>query len=203
VVLRTNADPNLLRFAIDNTAGFAPDPDADIISGLKAGDKTALSTLMERHMSVIYNQAYYMLGDQMAAEDITQTVFMKTWQNIGKWQMGQAKLLTWMRRVTTNACLDQLRKKKPIYSNVVPDIQDTADTPFEALSRQNQSDIIKAALQKLSDKQRAAVTLSYYQGLSQREGAAVMDISEGAYESLLVRGRKALKTLLKKNMMEI
>jgi len=187
VVLRTNADPNLLRLAIDNTAGFAPDPDADIISGLKAGDKTALSTLMERHMSVIYNQAYYMLGDQMAAEDITQT----------------AKLLTWMRRVTTNACLDQLRKKKPIYSNVVPDIQDTADTPFEALSRQNQSDIIKAALQKLSDKQRAAVTLSYYQGLSQREGAAVMDISEGAYESLLVRGRKALKTLLKKNMMEI
>ncbi len=154
-------------------------------------------------MTTLYNQAYYMLGDQMAAEDITQTVFMKTWQNIETWKAGQAKLITWMRHVTTNACLDQLRKKKPVYSDVIPDIEDTADTPFDALSRQNQSDVIKAALQELSDRQRAAVTLSYYQGLSQREGAAAMDITEGAYESLLVRGRKTLKTILKTKMMEV
>jgi len=154
-------------------------------------------------MTTLYNQAYYMLGDQMAAEDITQTVFMKTWQNIETWKAGQAKLITWMRRVTTNACLDQLRKKKPVYSDIIPDIEDTADTPFDALSRQNQSDVIKAALQELSDRQRAAVTLSYYQGLSQREGAAAMDITEGAYESLLVRGRKTLKTILKTKMMEV
>lgn len=154
-------------------------------------------------MTTLYNQAYYMLGDQMAAEDITQTVFMKTWQNIETWKAGQAKLITWMRRVTTNACLDQLRKKKPIYSDIIPDIEDQADTPFEALSRQNESDVIKAALQELSDRQRAAVTLSYYQGLSQREGAAAMDITEGAYESLLVRGRKSLKTILKTKMVEV
>ena len=154
-------------------------------------------------MTTLYNQAYYMLGDQMAAEDITQTVFMKTWQNIETWKAGQAKLITWMRRVTTNACLDQLRKKKPVYSDIIPDIEDKADTPFDALSRQNQSDVIKAALQELSDRQRAAVTLSYYQGLSQREGAAAMDITEGAYESLLVRGRKSLKTILKTKMMEV
>ena len=154
-------------------------------------------------MTTLYNQAYYMLGDQMAAEDITQTVFMKTWQNIETWKAGQAKLITWMRRVTTNACLDQLRKKKPIYSDIIPDIEDQADTPFDALSRQNQSDVIKAALQELSDRQRAAVTLSYYQGLSQREGAAAMDITEGAYESLLVRGRKSLKTILKTKMVEV
>ena len=101
-------------------------------------------------MTTLYNQAYYMLGDQMAAEDITQTVFMKTWQNIETWKAGQAKLITWMRRVTTNACLDQLRKKKPIYSDVIPDIEDTADTPFDTLSRQNQSDVIRAALQAVS-----------------------------------------------------
>lgn len=138
----------------------------------------------------------------MAAEDIAQMVFLKTWQNIKTWQPGRAKLITWMRRVATHACLDDLRKKKPIYSDNVPDVVDTVDTPFDALSRKGQSETIKAALQKLSDKQRAAVTLSYYQGLSQREGAAVMDISEGAYESLLVRGRKALKTLLNPNMLE-
>jgi len=192
----------LLRVAVDNTVKGSSDPDADLIFGLQAGDKAALSALMERHMTTIYNQAYYMLGDQMAAEDIAQMVFLKTWQNIKTWQPGRAKLITWMRRVATHACLDDLRKKKPIYSDNVPDVVDTVDTPFDALSRKGQSETIKAALQKLSDKQRAAVTLSYYQGLSQREGAAVMDISEGAYESLLVRGRKALKTLLNPNMLE-
>ena len=104
-----------------------------------------------------------------------------------------------MRRVNTNACLDQLRKKKPLYSDVVPEIEDSADTPFEALSRQNQSEAIKSALQKLPDRQRAAVTLSYYQELTQKEGASIMSISEKAYESLLVRGRKSLKLLLKES----
>lgn len=196
----------MLQIAVDNTApkgrGTANDPDADLIAGLKAGDKIALSKLMERHMSTIYNQAYYMLGDQTAAEDMTQTVFLKTWQNIKTWKSGNAKLVTWMRRVTTNACLDQLRKKKPIYTDNVPEVVDRADTPFEALSRKDQSKRVKTALQKLSDKQRSAVTLSYYQGLSQRDGAAAMDISEGAYESLLVRGRKALKIILNSKDME-
>lgn len=138
----------------------------------------------------------------MSAEDISQSVFLKTWQGISKWEPGQAKLITWMRRVATNACLDHLRKKKPIYTDTVPEVVDLADTPFEALSRQNQSDRMKTALQKLSDRQRMAVTLSYYQELNQREGAAAMDISEGAYESLLVRGRKALKVILENDRVE-
>ena len=193
----------MLRLAVNNTADGSNDPDADIISGLQAGDKTAFSKLMDRHMKTLYNQAYYMLGDVMAAEDITQTVFLKTWQNINEWKSGNAKLLTWMRRVNTNACLDQLRKKKPLYSDVVPEIEDSADTPFEALSRQNQSEAIKSALQKLSGRQRAAVTLSYYQELTQKEGASIMSISEKAYESLLVRGRKSLKLLLKESLRDI
>lgn len=193
----------MLRLAVNNTAKGSADPDADIISGLQTGDKAALSKLMDRHMKTLYNQAYHMLGDSMAAEDITQTVFLKTWQNINDWKSGNAKLLTWMRRVTANACFDQLRKKKPIYSDMVPEIEDSADTPFDALSRQNQNEIVKAALQKLPDRQRAAVTLSYYQELTQKEGASVMSITEKAYESLLVRGRKSLKLLLKESLRDI
>ena len=122
---------------------------------------------------------------------------------INGWKSGNAKLLTWMRRVTTNACFNQLRKKKPVYTDIVPEIEDSADTPFDALSRQNQNKIIKAALQKLPDRQRAAVTLSYYQELTQKEGAGVMNITEKAYESLLVRGRKSLKLLLKESLKDI
>ena len=174
----------------------AIDPDADLIFGLRAGDERALSSLMDRHVNAIHKLAFYMLGDQMAAEDITQSVFLKTWTHMPTWQTGQAKLLTWMRRVATNACLDALKKKKPIYTDDVPDVNDEADTPFEALARAQQRQYVQAALGALPDNQRAAVTLSYYQGVSQKEGAAILEISEGAYESLLVRARKNLKARL-------
>lgn len=172
------------------------DPDADLIFGLKAGDERALAGLMDRHMQTIHKQAFYMLGDQMAAEDVTQTVFLKTWENMSDWQAGKAKLITWMRRVTRNTCLDILKKKKPIYTDTVPDMEDEADTPFENLSQLEQSERVGAALDQLPDNQRMALTLSYYQGVSQREGSSIMEISESAYESLLVRARKALKVIL-------
>ena len=147
-------------------------------------------------MSSIHKMAFYMLGDQMAAEDVTQTVFLKTWEQAKSWEPGTAKLLTWMRRVTRNACLDILKKKKPIYTDSVPDVEDTSNSPFESLSQTEQSNRIGAALAQLRENQRTALTLSYYQGVSQREGAMIMEISEGAYESLLVRARKALKIIL-------
>jgi len=155
-----------------------------------------LAGLMDRHMKTIHKLCFYMLGDQMAAEDITQSVFLKTWVHIPNWQPGRAKLLTWMRRVATNACLDVLKKKKPIYTDTVPDMSDEADTPFQALEKVQQSDYVKAALGRLPDNQRAVLTLSYYQGVSQKEGSSIMDMSESAYESLLVRARKSLKRTL-------
>ena len=179
------------------------DPDADLIFGLKDGDKRALAGLMGRHMQTIHKQAFYMLGDQMAAEDVTQAVFLKTWEHMTVWQPGQAKLLTWMRRVTRNACLDILKKKKPIYTDIVPDIEDTANSPFETLSQNQRQARVGAALAQLPENQRAALTLSYYQSVSQREGARIMDISESAYESLLVRARKALKIILADEKIEV
>jgi len=185
----------MLTTPADNSAGVS-DPDADLIFGLKAGDERALAGLMDRHMQTIHKQAFYMLGEQMAAEDVTQTVFLKTWEHMNAWQAGPAKLITWMRRVTTNACLDILKKKKPIYTDTVPDMEDQAHSPFENLSQTERSQRVGAALSQLTDNQRAALTLSYYQGVSQREGSSIMEISESAYESLLVRARKALKIIL-------
>ena len=147
-------------------------------------------------MTTIHRLAFYMLGDQMIAEDVTQTVFLKTWEHMSGWQPGRAKLITWMRRVATNTCLDILKKKKPIYTDTIPDIEDNASSPFESLSQLEQSERVSAALHQLPDNQRAALILSYYQSVSQREGASIMEISESAYESLLVRARKALKVIL-------
>jgi len=147
---------------IHKNGAWVSDPDADLIYGLKSGDENALAGLMDRHMSAIHKQAFYMLGDQMAAEDVTQTVFLKTWERTKDWQAGQANLLTWMRRVTRNACLDILKKKKPIYTDTVPEMEDAAHSPFESLSETQRSYRVGVALAQLPENQRAALTLAYY-----------------------------------------
>lgn len=137
-----------------------------------------------------------MLGDLALAEDVAQSTFLKLWQKAPEWQSGNANLLTWMRRVATNDCLDRLRKKGPIYTDKVPEQNDTSPNGLDALEQADIAKHVQQALAQLPETQRAAITLSYYQGVSQKEGAEILGQNVKAYESLLSRGRKNLKTAL-------
>lgn len=180
--------------APDTAAGT--DPDADLIERIALGDKAAFSDLMSRHLSSIVALATHILGDRFAAEDVAQTVFLKTWQMIPRWQSGNARLLTWMRKVATNQCLDILRAKRDIYSDNLPEREDQAPSAQDYLENQDHAAQLREAMLNLPDRQRLALSLSYFQYVSQKEGAEIMDISEGAYESLLVRARKSLHNML-------
>jgi RNA polymerase sigma-70 factor (ECF subfamily) len=172
------------------------DPDNDLLLGLQNGQEAALSSLMDRHLKTITAIGFYMLGDASLAEDVAQTTFLKLWQTAPKWEPGKATLLTWMRRVATNDCLDRLRKKRPIYSDNIPEQTDTSPSPLQSLQIGQTEDYVRQALAQLSDNQRAAITLTYYQGVSQRDGAEIMGQNLKAYESLLSRAKKNLKTAL-------
>jgi RNA polymerase sigma-70 factor (ECF subfamily) len=173
------------------------DPDTDLLPGLMAGQEQALSKLMNRHLKTVTAIGYYMLGDAALAEDVAQSTFLKLWQKAPTWKTGQATLLTWMRRVATNDCLDRLRKKKPIYSDDVPEQIDGQADGLATLEQAETAKHVRLALSKLPEMQKAAMTLSYYQGVSQKEGAAILGYNEKAYESLLSRGRKNLKAALR------
>lgn len=173
-----------------------PDPDSDLLPGLRVGDETALATLLDRHLNTVTALGYYMLADASLAEDVAQSTFLKLWQIAPKWKPGQASLLTWMRRVATNDCLDRLRKKGPIYSDHVPDRADDHDSALERLEKNETIEAVRRALAELPARQRAAITLSYYQQLSQKDGAAILEQSVKSYESLLSRARKNLKAAL-------
>jgi RNA polymerase sigma-70 factor (ECF subfamily) len=148
---------------------------------------------MDRRLSTIHALAAGMLGDVVMAEDVAQTVMLKTWTNAPKWQPGHARLLTWMCRVATNQCLDILKKKGPIYSDDVPDIDDGRASAVDKLTADNDAATVKAAMISLPDRQRAAITLCYFDELSQKEAASILGVSVKAYESLLSRGRKKLR----------
>jgi len=172
------------------------DPDHDVLTGLMSGDERALTELMSRHLTRIHRVAARILGDQALAEDVAQTVFLKTWTMAPNWEAGNARLLSWMLRVTTHQCYDMIKKKSPIYTDDVPEMTDNADMADIQIISNETSVQVKHALNTLPDRQKTALTLSYYEGLSQKDGADIMDITVGAYESLLVRARKALKNTL-------
>lgn len=175
------------------------DPDADLIPRLAAGDENALSELMTRRLKTIHNLAARMLNDPVMAEDVAQSVFLKTWTHAPKWEVGKARLLTWMCRVATNQCLDILKRKGPIYSDAVPDIEDGRASAVEILSADDDASKVRRAMATLPNTQRAAITLCYFDELSQKEAATILGVSVKAYESLLSRGRKKLRDALERD----
>lgn len=172
------------------------DPDKGFVLAMAAGDPRGLSGLMDEHLSRITALAYHMLGDQMAAEDIAQDVFLKAWLKAGDWEFGNAKFITWMRRVATNQCLDRLRKRKEVLSDTLPEQVDGAASAETEMTVSETKTQVTNAMTALPDRQRAALTLSHFDYVSQSEGAKILEISEAAYESLLSRARRALRTAL-------
>ena len=189
------------------------DPDADLLSMLAHGShahrSNALGALMERHLSSIKTMAWYMLRDEMRAEDIAQEVFLRAWQHAPLWQAGRARFSTWMHRVAKNLCYDILRKKTELLGKDMPQMQDThphaQDLLIDKERRAYTKQQVIRAMNTLPKRQKMAITLCHYQGKSQIEAAQILEINVRAYESLLARGRQNLRAALsvhKKQLLE-
>jgi RNA polymerase sigma-70 factor (ECF subfamily) len=152
---------------------------------------------MTRHLPKILNLGRRMLGDHSEAEDVAQEVFVRVWTHATRWQPGKAKFETWLHRVAINLCYDRLRRRPASPLDEMPEQADEAPNPAARLYELQLAAAVNGALQKLPDRQREAVVLCHYQGLSNIDAADVMGVSVEAMESLLSRGRRALKTLLR------
>ena len=179
-----------------------PDPDASLVTRIGQRDEAALSQLMSLHMDKIHAAAFRMLGDRAKAEDITQIVFLKLWETAPKWELGRGRVLTYLYRLTTHRCLDILRKRKESLPGVLPDVIDTQPNAYDHIAQAEQSLKIERALNKLSDRQRAALVLFYYQHQSLKDASKIMDITPNAFESLLRRARQTLKPILSEEKIE-
>lgn len=177
------------------------DPDAECLLALSQGTQNqksqALALLMDRHLKSIKSLAWHMMGDEMIAEDVAQETFLKAWNHAQNWEPGRAKFSTWLHRVAKNDCYDRLRKKREIYSDTVPEIQDGAPNAAQMMimdeTKSSQKQAVEMALHKLPERQLAAITLCHYQNKSQIEAAEIMEIGVRAYESLLARARRNMR----------
>jgi RNA polymerase sigma-70 factor (ECF subfamily) len=156
------------------------------------GDARAARGLTLRFTPRVFAQAYRMLGDRAEAEDVAQEALMRLWKIAPQWRQGEAKVSTWLYRVTANLCTDRLRKRRSVGIDEIPEPEDDAVGPAEALQEKARFDALQAALDALPERQRQAVILRHIEGLGNPEIAEIMDITVEAVESLTARGKRAL-----------
>lgn len=169
--------------------------DEALMGRVAGGDGAACRLLVDRHLGSIVNFSYRMLGDRTEAEDIAQETFLRLWKTASRWEP-KAKLTTWLHRVARNLCIDRLRTRRDLPSSQVPERADTAAGASTQMERMQLDQAVGRALSVLSEGQRSAISLVYYQGMSNKEAAEVMGLQVDALESLLARGRRSLRKQL-------
>ena len=179
-------------------AGLAliADPDEDLVRRVGQGDPAAIQAMVARKLPRMLALAHRMLGDAAEAEDVAQEVMLRAWKQAPGWTPGQARFDTWLHRVGLNLCYDRLRRRREVTTATPPDQPDTGPAPDRGLLAADVGARVDAALTRLPDRQREAIVLCHYQELTNIEAAALMAVSVEALESLLSRGRRALRLAL-------
>nr|WP_312164571.1 RNA polymerase sigma factor [Brevundimonas diminuta] len=172
------------------------DPDEDLVCRVGEGDPAAIQAMVARKLPRMLSLARRMLGDAAEAEDVAQEAMLRAWRQAPRWTPGQARFDTWLHRVGLNLCYDRLRRRREIATDALPDGVDDGPAPDRGLLAAETGARVEAALARLPERQREAIVLCHYQELGNIEAAALMEISVEALESLLSRGRRALRTAL-------
>ena len=180
-----------------------PDVDEELINRLAANDEAAFRQLVERHIDRAFAIALRILGSRADAEDVVQDSMLKVWTHRGQWQHGRAKFSTWLYRVVTNRCIDLYRQPRTDNVDAVPEPIDTRPDVVSTMHRDEVTQMLEGAMQRLPEQQRVAVILSYQENMSNGEIAEVMDTTVAAVESLLKRGRQQLRELLRRHERDI
>lgn len=173
------------------------DPDELLLMRIGRGDMAAVSAFVTRKMPKLLSLARRMLGDPAEAEDVAQETLVRTWKQAANWVPGKARIDTWMHRVALNLCYDRLRRRRDSVSSDEIEIADGRDSAHSLIEQAQTARRLQAAIAALPERQRTAITLTYYQELSNIDSAALMEVSVEALESLLARARRNLRDAMK------
>jgi RNA polymerase sigma-70 factor, ECF subfamily len=171
------------------------------VSRAKAGDQAAFEAIVQRYERQIYAFVYRMLGDPDDAYDLTQDCFVRAYRSLGSTN-SDLNVSAWLHRIANNACLDVLRRRKRIrwlpWDNTKhePMLEPQASDDPERLSiAVETSAIVQETLKKMNPRNRAALILREYEGLSCEEIGDVLGLSRSAVKSVLFRGREEFRRL--------
>lgn len=183
------------------------------ISALKKGDKAEFAKLVEFYSNQVYRLALKMLGNVQEAEDVVQTTFLNAMNAIGNFE-GRSHISTWLYRIAMNEALMVLRKRKPEFVSTDEEVEDEDGVreplqisdwcclPEKELLAEETRKFLNDAVQKLSTALRAVFTLRDIEGLSIKETALALNLTESTVKTRLLRARLKLRELLSRYFSE-
>jgi RNA polymerase sigma-70 factor (ECF subfamily) len=185
-------------------ATLPEDPDAILVARVQSGNIDGFEELVRRHSRRIFGTLAGLLGNVDDAHDATQEVFLKAFENIGRFQ-GRSKFSTWLTSIAINAGTDLLRRRKP--SEPLEEgqgdegfrprlVQKWAEDPERLLAASQMNELVREAVLRLPEKYRIAVLLRDINQLSTEEAAAALDLSVPALKARVLRGRLMLRESL-------
>ncbi len=175
-----------------------------LIQDAKQGDVNAFNHLVITYQQLAYNVAYRIMGDPQLAEDRTQEAFISAYQNLNQFRGGSFK--SWLLRIVTNSCYDELRRYKRRPQSSLEEMTDESeswdflqnddDTPEQFQQRVEMVKAIEACLQALPDEQRIVAVLCDVEGFDYQEIAHITKNALGTVKSRISRARARLRDCL-------
>ena len=169
--------------------------DHDLMARTAQGDGRAFRILARRHAGGARRLARRILGNETLAEEVAQDALLRVWINAPRWRP-EAAFRTWLYRIVVNLCLNAKRRAGDLPLEAADHLADPTPGAEAQLETRERDRSVAAAVDALPARQRAAVVLTYQEGLSNAEVAAVLDTSVSGVETLLVRAKRALRSAL-------
>ena len=174
---------------------FLEDPDARLMAEVVAGNLDALEQLVIRHQKSAWSFAYRFLGNAPDAEDVVQEAFLRIFRAAPRYRPA-AQFRTYLFGVVGNLCKDRLSKKRTVALEEAASLPDPRPDAGRMLEIRERAIAVRRALDALPARQRLALVLRHYEGLSYDEIAGALRIGAKAVDSLLQRARRTLQELL-------
>ena len=179
--------------------------DEELVKRVKNGDIDAFEEIIAKYEKRVFNLIYNVLKNDNEIEDVAQEVFVKVYKNIDKFQ-GNSSLYTWIYRITTNLCLDYIKKRKEVIyideklqlDDGEVELQLPSDEKLqdELYEEKELKEKLQKSIAKLPDKQRMMIILRDIKGLSYEEISEVLEMKLGTVKSQINRARLKLKEIL-------
>jgi RNA polymerase sigma-70 factor (ECF subfamily) len=175
--------------------GMAEQTDEQLMAAVATGDQRAFRTLADRHVGRAIGLARRLTGNLADAEDVAQEALLRTWTQAPRWQP-RAAFRTWLYRVVVNLAIDKRRKRPFVDLEAAGDPADPTPQAAEKMESDETSAKVREAIAALPERQRTALVLTHYEGMSNQDAADIVGTSVGGLESLLVRARRSLRDAL-------